>query len=141
MESIVEKNIIFIHLYPNENVLESLCELSENHNIQTGFIISGIGQLKNITLGFFKEKDDYQEQKFSEPFELLSLSGSIIKQDNSYLPHIHCTVGDIEKQVFGGHLIDATVEITNEIVLLITNLSIQRKKSNKTGLMELSFQS
>ena len=139
MESTISDNIIFIHLHPNENILDSLCVQSGEHNIKTAIILSGIGQVKNITLGYFKEKGDYQEQDFSGTFELLSLSGSIIKQNTSYLSHIHCIIGDIQKNVLGGHLINATVEITNEIFLLKTNLAAHREKSKHTGLMELSL--
>ena len=39
-----------------------------------------------------------------------------------------------EKKVVGGHLISAKVEVTNEIVLLKTDLKFKRKLEESTGL-------
>jgi len=51
-------------------------------------VISGIGQLKDLKLGYFREKGHYAPEAFHETHELLSLSGNVIKQDGGYLFHI-----------------------------------------------------
>jgi predicted DNA-binding protein with PD1-like motif len=139
MKSIRDNNIILIRLHPKENVIDSLISISKKYHLKTGVILSGIGQLTAITLGYFKEKGDYQDQFFSNTYELLSLNGSIIQQHSTYLPHIHCVIGDMNKQTYGGHLIGATVKVTNEIVIMDTNLPAFRTKSESTGLMDLDF--
>jgi predicted DNA-binding protein with PD1-like motif len=139
MKSIQDGQYIFARFFPDENILESIIELCKRYQVRTGIVFSGIGQLKNITLGYFLEKGNYLPQDFDEVYELLSLNGSIINQNNEFIPHLHCVIGDKNKHVFGGHLINGTVEVTNEIVLLSTSLEAYRNKSEKTGLLELDF--
>jgi predicted DNA-binding protein with PD1-like motif len=131
----------FVHLQPNESLIPSLKHLCKNYSIKNAVVISGIGQLKNITLGYFKEKGNYSPQKFSQPHELISLTGTLIIQDNEILPHLHVIIGDENKQTFGGHLLEATVEITNEIIIRDIPFTLSRKLSDETGLMEINLSS
>ncbi|GAI19806.1 unnamed protein product [marine sediment metagenome] len=99
--------------------------------------MSGIGQLKQFQLGYFKQKGNYVPQDFARPHELLSLSGNISNQGGEYELHLHVVLGDEDKSVIGGHLIKGEVEVTNEIVLLKTDLKITRKLEESTGLEEM----
>jgi len=137
MQSKENKDIIFVRLFPNEDVNEQLKEVCRRHDIKTAVVISGIGQLKNAQLGYFKEKGDYTPKIFNKPLEILSLTGNICKQENDYILHLHAVLGDEKKNAIGGHFIEGIVSITGEIVLLKTNLDVQRKLNKKTGLKDL----
>ena len=140
MQSKEKKNLIFVRLFPNENVNEKLIEVCEKHDIKTAVVLSGIGQLKNTQLGYFKEKGNYSPKVFNKPLEILSLTGNICKQGNEYLPHIHAVLSDEKKVALGGHFIDGKISITAEIVMLKTNLDAKRKINEKTGLMDLDLE-
>jgi len=137
MQSKEEKNIIFIRLFPDEDVNEQLTEACKKHDVKTAVLISGIGQLKKVQLGYFKGKGDYSPKTFDKPLEILSLAGNINKQENDYLLHLHAVLGDENKNSVGGHFIEGKVSVTAEIVLLKTNLNINRKINEKTGLKDL----
>ena len=137
MKTVQENNLIFIRLFPNESVINCLLDACKKYQVQTAVVISGIGQLKDITLGYFKEKGNYTPETFSKPHELLNLSGNIIFNKDTYLPHIHVVLGNEKKQVIGGHLIEGFVEVTNEIVLIRSSAKLKRKNSVETGLNEL----
>jgi len=139
MEIKKNQHYSIIHLKPGENLLKSLIIVCEKHSIITGVILSGIGQLTEVTLGFFKENDNYTPKLFHETYELLSLSGTIIPYEETYIPHLHAVIGSERKKTFGGHLINATVKVTNEIILLDIPIETSREKSLVTGLMELSL--
>ena len=139
MESILHYPHLIIHLEPDEPLLDSLLSICLKHTVKTAVVLSGIGQLKQVTLGYFKEKDSYTPKKFEKSYELLSLTGTIINHEQSYIPHLHAIIGDQDKNTYGGHLISGTVEVTNEIIILLINETIRRKNSPKTGLMELSL--
>lgn len=134
MQTKQSKDLIFIRLFPGENIFEKLQEACKKHQVQTAVVISGIGQLKNFTLGFFKERGNYTPEHFKKPHELLSLGGNICKQNKEYKFHLHAVLSNEEKKVIGGHLIGGLVEVTNEIVLLVTDLKINRKLEKETGL-------
>ena len=137
MQSKEKKNIIFVRLFSNEDVNEQLKEACRRHDVKTVVVISGIGQLKKAQLGYFKEKGDYAQENFDKPLEILSLTGNICKQEDDYILHLHAVLGDGKKNAIGGHFIEGTVSVTGEIVLLKTNLDVQRKLDEKTGLKSL----
>lgn len=140
MQSKEENNLIFIRLFPNEKINDEIIKACKNHSVKTAVVLSGIGQLKKVKLGYFKAKDDYNPDIFEKPTELLSLSGNICRQKKKYFLHIHTTLGDEKKKVIGGHLIEGFVNITAEIVLLKSNINISRKNNEITGLMDLNLE-
>ena len=137
MQSKERKNIIFIRLYPDEDINKQLIEACKLHDVKVAVILSGIGQLKTAELGYFKEKGDYSPEKFNKPLEILSLTGNICKQDSEFILHIHAVLSDEKKNAIGGHFIDGKISVTGEIVLLKTDIGIERRANEKTGLKDL----
>lgn len=134
MQSKEKDNLIFIRLFPDEDIYAKLKEVCEKHRVETAIVLSGIGQLKGFQLGYFKEKGNYTPDNFTKSYELLSLTGNVSKQEKEYKFHLHAVLGNENKAVVGGHLIKGKVAITNEIVLLKTDLKIKRKLEEETGL-------
>ncbi|MHC4271283.1 MAG: PPC domain-containing DNA-binding protein [Planctomycetota bacterium] len=134
MQTKEKENLIIIRLFPDQDLFKDLKEACKKHRVETAVVISGLGQLKKFELGYFKEKGNYVPQLFKEPHELLSLTGNISKQNDEYNFHLHAVLGNVNKQVVGGHLFKGVVEVTNEIVLLKTDIIIKRKVEEKTGL-------
>jgi hypothetical protein len=140
MQSQEKKNIIFVHLFPEEDINEQLKEVCRLHNVKTAIVISGIGQLKKAELGYFKEKGNYTPENFDKPLEILSLTGNICRQEGDYILHLHAILGDEKKNAIGGHFIKGKISITGEIILLKTDFVIKRKLDEKTGLKNLYFE-
>lgn len=135
MQSKEKDNLVFVRLFPNEDIHRELRRVCKKHEVETAVILSGLGQLKQFQLGYYKEKGNYRPQEFRKPHELLSpLTGNISKQEGEYSLHLHAVLGDEEKSVVGGHLMSGKVEVTNEIVLLKTDLRIKRILEERTGL-------
>ena len=137
MQSKEKDGLIFIRLFPGEDIYQSLKEACRKHRVETAVVLSGVGQLKQFKLGYFKERGDYTPEEFQKPHELLSLTGNISSQEGDYNFHLHVALGNEAKKVVGGHLIEGKVEITNEIVLLKTNLTVTRREEESTGLKGL----
>ena len=139
MQSKEKDDMIFIRLFPGEEIIKNIILCCEKHNVETGIIISGIGQLKNVKIGYFKKKGDYSPEIIKKPTELISLSGNICKKEYDYILHTHITLGDEKKKLIGGHLIKGTVNITAEIVILKSNINISRVYDDETGLENLEL--
>jgi len=137
MQSKEVDNIIFIRLFENEDILEQIKKSCKKHSVKTAVVLSGIGQIKNSKLGYFKKKGDYSPKKFNKPLEILSLSGNVIKKDDDHIAHIHIVLGDEDKKAIGGHLLEGTISVTAEIALLKTSIKLKRKIEDKTGLQGL----
>ena len=82
MQSKEKKNIIFIRLFPKEDVNESIKKVCKKYDVKTAIVLSGIGQLREVRLGYFKQKRDYAPETFKKPLEILSLTGNICRQNN-----------------------------------------------------------
>lgn len=137
MQSKQEDNLIFVRLFPGEEVMESLEKICREYEVETAVVLSGLGQLGEFELGFFKEKGDYAPETLSEPHELVSLNGNVSKQEDEYVFHLHAVLSDEYKKVKGGHFMKGVVSITAEIVLLRTDLKIKRILEDETGLKGL----
>ena len=139
MHSNEKKNIIFVRLFPGEDVNKELAKVCKKHDISSGVFLSGIGQLEKSELGYFKEKGDYMHQIFEKPLEILSLNGNICKVNGEYLLHLHAVLGDKRKNAIGGHFINGTVSVTAEMVILKTNVKFSRELDEETGLKQMMF--
>jgi len=102
MQSKEKQDIIFLRLFTNEDVNKQIKKACNLYNVKTAIIISGIGQLKNVQLGYFKEKGEYIKEVFKKPLEILSLNGNICNDDSEYIIHMHAVLGDESKSVIGG---------------------------------------
>ncbi len=139
METKEEDNVVLIRLFKDDDIMECLKMACEKHDIETAIIIMGIGQVKDIQLGYFRSKGDYVKQNFPQPYEIISLSGNVSLQKDGYNFHIHACLGDIVKKTIGGHLIDAKVTAMAEIGLMKTKIKIIRRQDPETGLMAMHF--
>ena len=97
MKSIEKGNLIFVQLFPGEEIKEKMSETCVKHNIKTAVIVSGIGQIKNAKVGYFKKKGYYSTTNFEKPMEIISLTGNIIKQKKDFISHLHICLADENK--------------------------------------------
>lgn len=128
------ENLIIARFFPKEDVFEQLKNVCQKHNLKTGVVVSSIGQLGWVELGFFKEKGNYMPQRLENPMEVLSISGIVSKNEKDFDFHLHISLSNESKQVFGGHFINGEVSITLEIVILKTDIEVKRKVEQETGL-------
>src|SRR4030043_249054 len=125
MQNKEKQDLIFIRLFKNENVNDKIKEACKVHDVKTAVVLSGIGQLKNVKLGYFKKKNDYTPELFNSPYELLTLTGNICHDEDGYQLHLHAVLGDKKKNAVGGHFIEGKVSITCEIILLKSNIDVK----------------
>lgn len=97
---------IIVRLDPGDLALESIRTACENHAIDTGTVVSGIGTLSNLTIHYVNrtdrpaEKDDRNVTlELDGSWEINSVGGVIADGD----PHLHVTGFNGERTV-AGHL-------------------------------------
>jgi len=139
MQAKEKDNLVFVRLFPDEDIFKELEKVCQKHQVKTVVLLSGIGQIKNFQLGYFKGKGDYTLEEFKEPHELLSLAGNIIfsEKEQKYKFHLHAVLGNQKKEAVGGHLSKGVVSVTAEIVLLKSGERLTRKVEKETGLAGL----
>ncbi|GEM_PF-332733 len=139
MEIQEEKDLIMVK-FSEGHIITNLSSLMDDNCFDSALVISGIGMLKNTTIGYFNGKN-YVKEHIKDPVELVSLQGNIarLQESNEVVCHLHAAVADQNHQLKGGHLMDGEATVVNEIALKkLDGIKIRRKK-NKMGLLEMTL--
>lgn len=132
-------NTVYVRLDPGEEILEEVKKLAEKEKIALAQI-SGIGAVNDFTAGVYNTvSKEYHSIRFQGAYEIVSLSGTVTQKDGEVYLHIHMSAGDEEGKVSGGHLNRAVISATGEIVLQITEGTVERKFSKEIGLNLFRF--
>jgi uncharacterized protein len=96
---------------------------------------TGIGAFQNVLLGYFDiERREYVRIPLDEQVELLSLVGNVAVAGDETKVHAHVVVGRRDGTAHGGHLLEARVRPTLELVLAQTATPLRRRIDEATGL-------
>ena len=140
MEYREDQGLIVARLHQDEDIFESLERICRACDVRTGVVLSGIGMLKQAELSYYVKQGRYATVLFPEPLELVSLAGNMLLQDGEYKFHLHAVLARETKEALAGHLSGGKVNVTNEIVILKTDIPALRKLDDATGLMALTFE-
>lgn len=133
------KDSFFVRLERGEEILSSLAALAEKEDIALG-CVSGLGAVDRFTAGvFFPQEKVYRKNDFHGNFEITSLTGTITRMDGKPYLHLHMSAGNEYGKVMGGHLNEAHVSATCEIVVRVVDGSIGRAFSDEIGLNLFEF--
>ena len=100
-----------------------------------GAHFTAIGAFSRVTLGFFdRARKDYTKIPLPEQVEVLSLVGDVALQDGEPKVHAHVVVGKADGTAHGGHLLDARVWPTLELVLTESPRELTRRSDRESGL-------
>ena len=96
---------------------------------------SAIGALQRAVLGYFDwEKKDYERIPVPEQVEVLSLNGDIALDGDRPKVHAHAVLGRRDSSTVGGHLLEATVRPTLEVLLVESPGYLRKTCNRETGL-------
>jgi len=125
--------IVITVLKDGDKVEERFKEISQNIK-GTWIILSGLGMLKDVEIGYYDTKNKtYIKDKLEGPFEVLGMSGTVTSFEEVPF-HIHVVLGNKEHKAIGGHLFSARVCNTLEIFWVEISTVLKRKYDPKTGL-------
>jgi uncharacterized protein len=98
--------------------------------------ITAIGAFSDATLGYFDmERKEYKQIPVDEQVEVLSLIGDIAPKENGEPQvHAHVVLGKSDGTTKGGHLLEAHVRPTLEVVLTESPEHLRRRTDEETGL-------
>jgi len=127
------KNAFLIRLMKGEEIISSLTKFLTAQKISSAYF-SGIGAVQKATLGFYNlKKKKYIWRKFSE-CEVVSLIGNVSLLNGKPFIHAHLVISDNKYSCYGGHLKDAVIGATLEIVLKKLSGKAERKFDREIGL-------
>ena len=118
-----------------DEVMQVLLDLAREKHL-AGCHFTGIGAFQNSVLGYFDwQKKDYKKIPVREQVEVLSLVGDVAeKEDGTPQIHAHVVVGTSTGNALGGHLLEAHVRPTLELILTESPVHLRRRHDPESGL-------
>jgi uncharacterized protein len=107
---------------------------AEQHLSAASF--KAVGALSSVRLGWFSwESKKYESAvTLDEQIELLSLIGDVALKDDKPVVHAHAVIGKRDGTAHGGHLLEAHIRPTCEVVLTESPAHLQKFVDPESGL-------
>ena len=103
---------------------------------------TAIGAFERATLGYFDwEKKDYERIPVEEQVEVLTLAGDVALAGSKPKVHAHVVLGRRDGSTLGGHLLEAFVRPTLEVVLVDAPSHLSREHDPVSGLALIRIRS
>ena len=132
-------NKYFDRIDRGEEIMSSLKNFCEKEKI-TLAEVKALGAIDDFNVGLFDvETKEYHKNHFAFPAEIVSLWGTVTTKDGGFYSHIHMSAGDKDGHVFGGHLNSATVSATCEMIVEVSEGTVERKFNDEVGLNLFEF--
>lgn len=137
-----------IKIRPGESLVENIKHFVSEQSIHSAVILSAIGSVKNVRLNDIKSGAKLPitparltMHELEGPLELLGLTGNIVPGESGDVNcHLHIIASKSSGDVVGGHMFDAEVFATCEIVLVELMLEgIERHLSVTGGTPTIFF--
>jgi len=122
-------------LQTGDEAIASLERFVREHEVGAAQL-TGIGAFSRAVLGFFDwESKQYRKNPVEEQVEVVSLLGDVaIAPDGTPSVHCHVVLGRADGTALGGHLLEAHVRPTLEIVLTQSPRHLHKRKDAESGL-------
>jgi predicted DNA-binding protein with PD1-like motif len=119
--------------------MQGLLDFAKRERLASGHF-TAIGPFEEVTLGYFDwSQKDYVRIAIREQVEVLSLVGDVALESNAPKIHAHVVVGKRDGTAHGGHLLEARVRPTLEVILVQPPGHLRRRfdARSKLALIEI----
>jgi uncharacterized protein len=117
-----------------DHVTDEILSFAEQRKIGAAYL-SGVGGLREVTLAYFDwNTKEYNPIPVHEQVELVSFLGNLSMAEGKPKLHAHVVVGRADGSTMGGHLLNAVVRPTLELVLVESPVTLVRVKDEESGL-------
>ncbi|MGY4707171.1 PPC domain-containing DNA-binding protein [Candidatus Bipolaricaulota sp. J31] len=125
-------NLFVVRFQDGERLPAALLDLG----IRAGAILGGVGMLRDLVLAYWNGRE-YVRETVDEPVELLSLQGNLGERDGEIVLHAHVVAGKEGGAAVGGHLVEATVHNTAEVIIAELPGVVMERRPEPSGLVGL----
>ena len=117
-----------------DEAFSGLLEFAEKYHI-TSAHFTAIGALNGATLGWFDpQRKMYKKIPINGQVEVIAMSGDIALYQGKPVVHTHMMVGTSDGTTRGGHVLDAYVSPTLEVMVTVDPIAMQKRFDPETDL-------
>jgi predicted DNA-binding protein with PD1-like motif len=117
-----------------DEVASGLVEFAQRYQV-TSAHFTGIGALQDVTVAWMdRKKKSYKAIPIQQQVEVLSMVGDVAVFEGKPAVHTHLVVGLDDAAAKGGHLIEAHVYPTLEVMVTVDPVTMQKRFDPETGL-------
>jgi predicted DNA-binding protein with PD1-like motif len=117
-----------------DEAMAGLQEFARHENLLAA-TFTAIGAFREVTVAYFDPRQkEYLKIPIGEQVEVLSLIGNVSAAKDQPKVHAHVVLGKRDGTAHGGHLVEAFVRPTLEVVLLESPKHLYRQYDEATGL-------
>lgn len=133
------KRVHVFRVKPKQELVSGITDHCMRHGITSGVVIGIIGSVESARLNFLKElPGKYEAVEYQGPLEIVCAQGSVALKDSDLITHVHVQLSSPD-ECRGGHLAQATVFSTAEVVIGELDYQLVRYSDSYTGLNELNL--
>jgi len=120
--------------YQGDEAFSGLQEFAEKYHI-TSAHFTAIGAVNGATLGWFDpQRKMYKKIPIVGQHEVLGMSGDIALYQGKPVVHAHIVVGDPDGSTRGGHVLEAYVSPTLEVMVTVDPITMHKRFDPDTDL-------
>ena len=120
--------------YQGDEAFAGLLEFAEKYHV-TSAQFNAIGALNRATLGWFDpQRKMYKKIPIDGQHEVIGMSGDIALYQGKPVVHAHMVVGKPDGTTQGGHVLDAYVSPTLEVMVTVDPIAMKKRFDPKTDL-------
>ncbi len=132
-----ERTVLLVFASGDE-VVSTVEAFAREQNV-TAAHFTAIGAFSDAVLGYFDwAGKEYEEIPVREQVEVLALNGDIALKDGQPIVHAHVVLGKRDGSAHGGHLLEAHVRPTLELVLDESPAHLRKEHDAASGLALIS---
>src|SRR5580704_1591746 len=120
--------------YQGDEAFSGLLEFAEKYQVRSAHF-TAIGAVNGATLGWFDpQRKMYKKIPVSGQRELIGMSGDIALYHGKPVVHTHMVLGSPDGTTYGGHVLDANVSPTLEVMVTDDPVTMQKRFDPATDL-------
>jgi predicted DNA-binding protein with PD1-like motif len=120
--------------YQGDEAFSGLLEFAEKYHV-TSAHFTAIGALNKATLGWFDpQRKMYKKIPINGQHEVIAMSGDIALYQGKPVVHTHMVVGSPDGTTRAGHVLDAYVSPTLEVMVTVDPIAMHKRFDPETDL-------
>jgi len=138
-----------IRILPGANLVDELLNFARTVGLQHGAIVSAVGSVRNVEFSDIQAgarlpitEPRMPVHRIEGPLDLLGLEGNLMPSETGAIDeHLHIFAAKSSGEVVGGHLNEAEVFATCEVILSEYIVEgVERQRSTRGGVDTLFFE-